>query len=194
FRVALEKVDAAQEVVGVGIAGMKFEGALQPFGRFRVTLLFERHAGKLDGEPSVARLQPIAGEQSLRSAVPESKPGQSHAVVVIQFSGGGGNTFRQAHYFLPLLLGKELLDGSGLSAGLVTRLPAAGQSYATQQEKRSGKTNQRPPCWGTASRVQLAVAFHSASNFERSCLSSLRAAGSLTITSAWSESSPVTTT
>ena len=77
-------VDAAQEVIGVGIRRTQLESAVEPSCCFRIMLLFEGDAGKFNRESLVTRLQATPSHQSLRRPVPKSKPRQRHSGVVIE--------------------------------------------------------------------------------------------------------------
>src|SRR5580658_8940522 len=94
-------------------------------------------------------------------------------------------------HFSPVLLAEELLDARGqLWIGIALR----EDRLREQKAEKECQLHRELAAAGTAKRTQLCVALQSLSNPARSCVSSLRSAGSFIVTSARSESIPSITT
>src|SRR5450755_2151881 len=87
FIVPLQKIDGAEKIIPVSIAGIKMQRSPQVARGDWISLLLECHSRQFQRKSFVARQEQGSGGKRSPSLVPMSQVGECRAVVEIEFSG-----------------------------------------------------------------------------------------------------------
>src|SRR5438876_412555 len=187
FEISFQEIHGSQKIVAVGIMRIEAQSVPQIKRRLGIVLLFELDAGELQGESLVPRLLAYAAFEGIVSFLPAAELCQGGPIVKIKISRARLHRLQNFNQFLPPLFIEQLL-------GALDELSVRRGSLGGKVKRKEQEGDQCASLAGRASNVHFPVALHSRSKLERSCLSSLRCAGSFIRTKPCDGSNPVTTT